>query len=268
MKTGTVLLGEVFDSLTVDEHRDFMIAATLAAYEIHDQLERDEGKPNGRNRHLLLGDPLDYLASAVERVRLSTQPQQINDLQDLVKHLSRFVALKMKDRLRDAAGDTRKVDPITGNKIFKPQIIDVAVQFHGDDRKNFDVIDHNGEPLAGKTISLRLEDLDNAAKIDRFLDLLIEAIAARGHRWSARLSAIIKACRNDPNLFEVEEGRTLFRIEAIADTLGDKPQNISNALRHLAELAEKLGDPNFEALIKKAATAKPAANDPHFGELQ
>jgi hypothetical protein len=259
MRSGTILPREAFDTLDDDERREFEIKAMDEAYAIEELLERRDGGSSGSGRHLLLGDPMDFIPRAVKRLREDRRTYDLKEVDDLVKLFASAVARLMKDRIRDIRGDTRKVlhlDPQSKIKLIRshrPGGTNVIYQRDTEDETNavfFDVLPE--DPILVHAIELSDKTIQ-----DRFLRLLVSRIKTLGSPWSDRLSRIFQLCLEWPEqwkeLITVTNGNMSFKVKRIAFVLKEKPQDISNALRHLDNLAIELGDPEFEELIAKAA---------------
>jgi hypothetical protein len=257
MKTGRISAREALGSLSEDEQLEFGIRVLDEVYAIDEELRTRHGGFTGSGRHHLLADLTSYISRAEERLRQNNNIIIINEVADLVRMLTTTVSAMIRDEMRTLQGDTRKIDRRTGAKIIRPHPADHKVRFIRDgegrgDIYDFEAIPKIDAPARDDLVSVRVEELIDVNAKTKFLHLLISKLEALGWSWSDRLSAIFAECLEQPELIGVEDGRLHFNVKAIATALKDKPQNVSNALRHLDDLSRQLGDPDFTSLIQDA----------------
>lgn len=267
MRSGNMLPREALDSLTEQERVEFEIRATIAVYAIDEELGRLHGGSAGSGWNLLLGDPQDYIPEAKKRLRGDDRPADFENIDDLMKAFSVTATRIMQDRIRDARGDTRKVIRVDENKKIKlirpsrPAQVTVVYERDVNRPTNLIAIDLLAKPeYADEEFLLQAPELSDEATRHRFLQLLICEIRSLGTKWSERLARIFELCREWPEtwleLVTVnDQGQLSFKVKRIAFVLEESTQDISNALRHLATLAEELRDPGFQKMIAKAVAA-------------
>jgi hypothetical protein len=259
MKTGNISGGEALDSLSEEERTQFGIRILDEVYAIDEELRNAHGGLEGSGRYHLLQDPMTYIARGEYSLRQNSRIYFIDGIDGLVCLVARAAASLIHDDMRSIAGDTRKIDRRTGAKVIKHQPASHVVKFIRDDENpahivDFDVVSKFNDPILDGFVSIRAAELTDATARSKFLDLLIATLETLGRTWSDRLSAIFAECTEHPELIGLKDGRLHFNVNAIAAAIEDKPQNVSNALRHLDGLAEELGDPEFAKLIQNAGS--------------
>jgi hypothetical protein len=259
MKTGNISAREGLDSLDDDEQVEFGIKVLDEVYAIDELLRTRHGGFMGSGQHHLLADPMDYISRAQDRLRQDNNIHRVGAVDDLVHLTTKAVLSMVRDDMRTIRGDMRKIDRRTGAKIIRHQPASHSVMFikadDGDaDIVSFEPVPKIDAPAADGIISVRDEELVDVAAKTKFVHLLISKLESLGWAWSDRLSAIFVECLERPELIGLEDGRLHFNVKAIAEALKDKPQNISNALRHLDDLAEQLGDPEYAKFTQEAGS--------------